>query len=109
MEHEKYVLPTMLFHIGEGAKVFTTQESVEDALDNKGWSRTPNEMSKADELRNKLIFLRSEVKRVQGELDDMLLYEGDDTEYKCDVCGKVCKAKLALLSHKRMHDKKPEE
>ena len=105
MEHPKYELPTMLYHVGEGEKVYYTQESVEDALDNKGWSRTPNQMSKAEELRNKLIFLKAEVKRVQNELDDMLLYQGDDMEYKCDVCGRDCKNKLGLLSHKRVHEK----
>jgi hypothetical protein len=109
MEHPKYELPTMLYHVGEGEKVFTTQESVEDALDNKGWSRTPNQMSKAEGLRNKIAYHRAQVKIFQSELDDMLLYKGDDTEYKCDVCGRDCKNKLGLLSHKRVHEKASEE
>jgi hypothetical protein len=28
------------------------------------------------------------------------------TEYKCDICGKICTAKIALAGHKRSHKSK---
>ena len=107
--HEQYVVPTMLYHVGEGSRVFNTQEEVEDALDNKGWSRTPNQMSKAETLRTQIAYHKEQAKALQDELDEIMIYDGDDTEYKCDICGKDCHNKLGLFSHKKWHDKQPKE
>ena len=108
-QHEIYLVPTMLYHVGEGEKIFNTQEEVEDALDNKGWTRSPNQMTKAEELRNKIAFHKEQAKTLQNELDEIMIYKGDDTKYLCDICGKDCTNKLGLISHKRVHDKKEEE
>jgi transposase-like protein len=93
------LVPTCLYHVAQGAKVFETVESVEEALKN-GWETTPNKIQKAEELRAQIQFHRDEIKSKTLELQGL---SGKEAEWVCEECGRTFTNKLGLVSHQRTH------
>jgi hypothetical protein len=109
MAHPKYNLPRYLYHVAQGAKVFNTQEDIENAIDNEGWEETPNNMQATEILKEKIIFHKAETKRLSAELSEIEFAakrkEDAETDWVCDVpgCRRVFASQASLDKHKEQH------
>ena len=105
-----YDVPRYLYHKAQGGKVFNTVEEVEEAL-RDGWSMTPNIMNRAEELTEKILWHKEQVKVLTEELMEMeeekATKEEIETEWKCQFCGRYCATKIGLMSHEVACKKNP--
>jgi hypothetical protein len=99
-----YDVPRYLYHVAQGAQVFNTAEDVEEALKN-GWQMTPNQMNHADEIKNKILFHKAQVKELMAELADIESGEKvtDDAEsdHICAKCGREFPSDAGVKAHEK--------
>ncbi len=73
---ERYLFPTVIHHVVEGWKTIHNQEDL-DAHMKDGWTREPQKLKRADELRKKINYHVDQAATLTVELEQL---EGGEPE-----------------------------